>query len=487
MKDVSVGRAIDRVDAPLKVSGKAQYAAEIPVANLTHALIVTSAVARGKLSGVDISRAEKVAGVLRIITADTAAKLPGAKAKSGPIDRVLQVLQDDEIHYCDQPIAVVVASTLESAQEAANLVSARYAASAPTVAFSSTAADSYAPAKAGPAGSASSERGDFDNASKGAAVRVDQSYTTPVQNHNPMEPHALTVVWQGDDHVTLYDTSQGIFGVKKKVAALFAIPPENVRVISRYVGGGFGCKGSAWSHVGLAALAARMVKRPVKLALTRQQMFSLVGYRPATSQHVVLAADRAGKLKAILHESWSETSRFDEFVEPAAVQTRMLYACPNVRTSHRLVPLDVPTPTFMRAPGEATGTFALESAMDELSVLLKLDPLELRLRNYAERDEGEDKPWSSKSLRECYRQGAARFGWAKRRAEPRSQRDGHYLIGYGMASATYPARQSGSAALARLRRDGSVLVQAGSQDIGTGTYTIMAQIAADALGHRSNA
>ncbi|MET0795411.1 MAG: xanthine dehydrogenase family protein molybdopterin-binding subunit, partial [Polyangiaceae bacterium] len=256
---------------------------------------------------------------------------------------------------------------------------------------------------------------------------------------------------------------------------------DNVRVISHFVGGGFGCKGTPWSHIGLCAMAARVAKRPVKLALTRQQMFSLVGHRPSTIQHLVLGADAAGKLTAIQHEVWSETARFDEFVEPAAVQTRMLYACPNVSTSHRLVQLDIPIPTFMRAPGESTGTFALESAMDELAVALKLDPLELRLRNYAERDEGEGKPWSSKSLRECYRQGAERFGWAKRRAQSRSLRDGHSLIGYGMASATYPAHQKGSAAVARLRRDGSVLVQAGSQDIGTGTYTIMAQIAADAL------
>ncbi|HEY3256921.1 MAG TPA: xanthine dehydrogenase family protein molybdopterin-binding subunit, partial [Polyangiaceae bacterium] len=482
MKDVYVGQPIDRVDGPLKVTGKAQYAAEIPVANLTHALIVTSSVARGTLTGVDAARAEQVAGVLSVITSSNAPKLPGAKVKSDANDRLLQVLQEDEIHYSDQPIAVVVAETLESAQEAANLVRARYAPSPPSLAFSTTAADAYAPKKAGPVGPADSKRGDFDAGLAHAAARIEQTYTTPVQNHNPMEPHALTVVWQGEERVTLYDTSQGIFGVKKKIAALFGISPENVRVISRYVGGGFGCKGTPWSHIGLAALAARVVKRPVKLALTRQQMFSLVGHRPPTIQRVVLAADRNGKLTAIRHESWSETSRFDEFVEPAAVQTRMLYSCPNVITSHHVVPLDVPTPTFMRAPGESTGTFALESAMDELAVALKLDPLELRLRNYAERDEGEDKPWSSKSLRECYRQGAQQFGWAKRRAEPRSQRDGRQLIGYGMASATYPARQSGSSASARLRRDGSVLVQAGSQDIGTGTYTIMAQIAADALG-----
>jgi xanthine dehydrogenase YagR molybdenum-binding subunit len=482
MKNGSVGSAISRVDGPLKVTGKAQYAAEIPVANVAHAVIATSSVGRGRLLAVDVSRAEKVPGVLRVITFSNSPALQGAKKKSDPNDRILQLLQDDEILYADQPIAIAVATTLESAQEAAALVNASYAPIPLSVELTPNSADAYKPQQAGPAGSADSSRGNVDEALKNAAARIDQTYTTPVQNHNPMEPHALTVVWQGDDHVTLYDTSQGIFGARKKVAGLFGIPPENVRVISRFVGGGFGCKGSPWSHVGLAALAARVVKRPVKLAITRQQMFSLVGHRPKTIQQLTLAADHTGKLLAMRHDVLSETSRFDEFVEPSALQTRMLYSCPNVATSHRLLRLDIPTPTFMRAPGESTGTFALESAMDELAVALKLDPLALRLTNYAERDEGEDKPWSSKSLRECYAQAAARFGWAKRRPEPRSMRDGHWLVGYGMASATYPARQSGSSAVAKLRKDGSVLVQAGSQDIGTGTYTIMAQIAADALG-----
>ena len=482
MSASSVGRALDRVDGPLKVMGKAEYAAEIPVANLAHALIVTSALGRGQLLTVDTRAAERTPGVLYVITSATAPHLPGAKIKADPNDRLLQLLQDDEVHYSDQPIAVVIAESLESAQEGAASVRATFAPAPLTVSLDPSSADVYAPKKAGPNGDADSRRGDLEAGLKEAAVHVDQTYTTPVQNHNPMEPHALTVVWQGDDHVTLYDTSQGIFGARKKVAALFGIPAENVRVISHFVGGGFGCKGSPWSHLGLCVMAARVLKRPVKLALTRQQMFSLVGHRPSTIQRLQLGADPHGKLTAINHEVWSETARFDEFVEPSAVLTRMLYSCPNVSTSHRLVKVDIPIPTFMRAPGESSGSFALESALDELALALKLDPVELRLRNYAERDEGENKPWSSKSLRECYRQGAERFGWSKQRGAPRSRRDGHVLIGHGMASATYPARQSGSAALAKLRRDGSVLVQAGTQDIGTGTYTIMAQIAADALG-----
>jgi xanthine dehydrogenase YagR molybdenum-binding subunit len=296
-----------------------------------------------------------------------------------------------------------------------------------------------------------------------------------------MEPHATIAVWQGSDHVTLYDATQGLFGVKKKIAAVFGLAPENVRVICRYVGGGFGCKGSAWSHVALAVLGARVAGRPVKIAITRQQMFSLVGHRPKTVQTIALGAGADGKLIAIRHHVTSETSTFDEFVEPSAVQTRMLYACPNVQTRHRLVKIDVGTPTFQRAPGESTGTFALESAMDELAIALRIDPLELRLRNYAEKDPEDGRPWSSKSLRECYRLGAERFGWARRDVRPRSMRDGRWLVGWGMATATYPARQSAASAMATLRPDGTALVRAGSQDIGTGTFTIMTQIAADAL------
>lgn len=482
MSDSILGKGIDRVDARAKVTGAAQYAAEIAVANLAHAAIVSSPASTGQLSAIDTRAVERLPGLLRVLSFQDAPRLPGAKLQSNPNDRILQLLQDDLILYADQPIALVVADSHECAEEAAQLLSPRIVSHTPSVELASEISRAYAPKTAGPHGPTDSRRGDPDSALQGAAVRVDQTYETPTQNHNPMEMHAVTVVWQGSEHVTIYDTSQGIFGVRKKIAALFGIPVDNVRVISRYVGGGFGCKGSPWSHVALAVMAARVVGRGVRLVLRRSQMFSLVGFRPRTVQRVVLGADRAGKLLGIRHELTSETSRFDEFLEPSAVQTRMLYACPNVATTHRLVRLDIPTPTFMRAPGESSGTFALESCMDELSYELKLDPLELRLRNYAERDEQEDKPWSSKSLRECYRVAASRFGWEKRSKTVRSMRAGNALVGFGMATATYPARQSAASARARLRKDGSVLVQAGSQDIGTGTYTIMAQIAADALG-----
>ncbi len=475
------GKGVDRIDARLKVTGKAPYAAEVPVANVAHAVIVGSSIAKGTIASIDTRAAERAPGVLAVLTHRNAPKLPNAKKAAGPVDRILQLLQDDAIVYADQAIALVVGETLEAAQYGANVVDVRYDSSPPLADMHASMGAAYAPKSAGPGGKTDSSRGDVDAAFASAKFKVDAVFTTPVENHNPMEPHATIAVWQGEDRLTLYDATQGIFGVRAKIATVFDLPPDHVRVINHYVGGGFGCKGSPWSHVALAAMAARVVGRGVKLVVTRQQMFAMVGHRPQTAQRVALGADAAGKLVAIRHEVTSETSSFDEFVEPSAVQTRMLYACPNVATSHRLVRLDIGTPTFQRAPGESTGTFALESAMDELSVALQMDPIELRLRNYAEAEPEEGKPWSSKSLRACYAQGASRFGWPRRTPRPGSMRERRDLIGWGMATATYPARQSPSSAIARMRADGTALVQAGSQDIGTGTYTIMTQIAADTL------
>jgi xanthine dehydrogenase YagR molybdenum-binding subunit len=481
MSEPNVGKGLDRVDARLKVTGKAPYAAEVPVANVAHAVIVGSAVAKGRIAAFDTRPAEGAPGVLAVLTHRNAPKLTNANKAAGPVDRILQLLQDDTVVYADQPVALVVGETLEAAQYGATLVDVRYDASAPLSDMLASTGAAYAPKSAGPGGKTDSSRGDVDAAFSTAEFKVDAVFTTPVENHNPMEPHATIAAWQGEDRLTLYDATQGIFGVRKKIATVFDLPADHVRVINHYVGGGFGCKGSPWSHVALAAMAARVVGRSVKLVVTRPQMFALVGHRPQTAQRVALGADAAGKLVAIRHEVISETSSFDEFVEPSAVQTRMLYACPNVATSHRLVRLDIGTPTFQRAPGESTGTFALESAMDELAVALQMDPIELRLRNYAEVEPEEGKPWSSKSLRACYSQGASRFGWARRTPRPGSMRDGRSLVGWGVATATYPARQSPSSAIARMRADGTALVQAGSQDIGTGTYTIMTQIASDTI------
>ncbi|MGD0678428.1 MAG: xanthine dehydrogenase family protein molybdopterin-binding subunit [Polyangiaceae bacterium] len=481
MNQPITGRAIDRVDGKLKVTGRATYAAEVAVANVCYGVVVGSAIAKGTIASVDSRAAETASGVLAVVTHENAPRLPGAAQKASPADRVLQILQDDRVLYADQPVALVVADTLERAQHAANLVTIRYDPAPPLGDLRSNRDAAYPPKAAGPGGQPDSSRGDVEAAWAAAKVKIEETYSTPVENHNPMEPHATIAVWQGSNHLTLYDATQGIFGVRRRIATIFGLPPENIRVINHYVGGGFGCKGSTWSHVALAVMAARLLGRAVKVVLTRQQMFGFVGHRPQTLQTLALGASADGKLLAIRHEVVSETSTFDEFVEPSAVQTRMLYACPNVQTRHRVVPVDIGTPTFQRAPGESTGTFALESAMDELAIALKMDPVELRLRNYADVDPEDGRPWSSKSLRECYRRGSDRFGWSRRDPSPRSMRDGRWLVGWGMATATYPARQSPSSAIARLQADGTARVQAGSQDIGTGTYTIMSQIAADAL------
>jgi xanthine dehydrogenase YagR molybdenum-binding subunit len=479
----AVGAPIDRIDARAKVTGEATYAAEVPVTGVAHAVIVGSTIARGRLRSVHADDALRIPGVLAVLTPGAAPRLPPAEHDPrNPGDRVLQLLQDDKIWYADQPIAVVVADTLEHAQHAAGLVTAIYDATAPVAEMESAMGEAYDPGKMGPNSDAASTRGNLVAGLAAAQTTISQTYTTPIENHNPMEPHATIAVWQGEAKLTLYDATQGIFGVRNKIARTFGLLPENVRVIDHYVGGGFGCKGSPWSHVALAALAAKAVRRPVKLVLTRPQMFSLVGHRPKTIQAITLAATAEGKLTAIRHDVVSETSRFDEFVEPSALQTRHLYACPHVVTSHKLVRIDIPTPTFQRAPGEATGTFALESAMDELAYALGVDPLALRLSNHAVRDEQEDKPFSSNALLECYRRGATAFGWARRTARPGSMRDGDVRLGWGMATATYPARTSPSSAIARMTMDGLLLVQAGTQDLGTGTYTIMTQIAADAMG-----
>jgi len=474
------GAGIDRVEGHLKVTGRTPYGPETAVANVAHAVIVGAAAAPGRLEALDTLAAERAPGVLRVITHANAPRLPGA-AHGDPGERVLQLLQDDRVLYNDQPIAVVVADTLENAQHAASLVRAVVRAERPVLDLARHLGESYAPAKT-PRGPTDSNAGDFDRGFAAAAYRIDATYTTPAYNHNPMEPHGTIAVWSAADRVTVYDATQGITGVRKRIASLFGLPLDGVRVISLFVGGGFGCKGTPWSHVPLAVMAARVLGRPVKLVLTRHQMFSLVGHRPVTRQRLLLGADGHGRLMAMRHDVHAATSRFDEFVEPSAAQTRMSYACANIRTSHRLVRLDISTPTFTRAPGEASGSFALESAMDELSYALKIDPLELRLLNYAERDPETGKPFSSKSLRTCYQQAAERFGWARRRAGVRATRKGNEWVGWGMATATYPAGQSPSQAVARIRADGTALVQAGTQDLGTGTYTIMTQIAADALG-----
>ncbi|MEH1834125.1 MAG: xanthine dehydrogenase family protein molybdopterin-binding subunit [Nostoc sp.] len=473
-----VGKPLNRVDGHLKVTGGARYAAEFPVAKMTYGVTIQSTIAKGKIAQIDTKAAEQVPGVLAVITHLNAPKAFGEKGGG----RKLQVLQDNIVLYSGQHIGIVVADTFERAMHAASLVQVRYNEEKPTINMRDNLAKAYLPKGKIPREEPpDSAHGNVNQGLRAAAVRVEQTYTTPIENHNPMEPHATTAVWQGDQ-LLLYDATQGIFEAQKKVAGVLGIEPEKVRVMSYFVGGGFGCKGSSWSHVPLAAMAARQVKRPVKLVLGRIQMYGPVGFRPETIQQVSLGATREGKLTALRHAGISQTSTFDEFIEPVGKSARMIYACPNIETSHRLVQLDEGTPTFMRAPGESSGSFALESAMDELAYALNIDPVELRLRNHADVDPSKGLPWSSKSLIQCYRLGAQKFGWQKRNPKPRSMRDGNYLIGWGMATATYPTNRSPASAIARIMADGTAVVQSGSQDIGTGTYTVMTQVAAEALG-----
>ena len=475
----SVGTPIDRIDAKKKVTGTATYAADTDVTKVAHAVILTSTIAKGTITGMDLQTARHAPGVLAVLTHLDAPRVFTGKKAPGPGARILQLLQSDVVQYADQPIAVVVADTLERAQHAATQIAVRYAPEAAVATIEQALGSAYT-SKAIVHGEPDSNRGNFDTGFGAAKFKLEATYQTPNENHNPMEPHATIAMWHGDE-LTVYDATQGIFGVRTRMSEIFGIPKDKIRVIDQFVGGGFGCKGTPWAHVALAAMAAKVVSRPVKLAITRPQMFTLVGHRPHTIQTIKIGCDAEGELTAIRHDVINETSRFDEFVEPSALQTRMLYACPNVITTHKVVKIDAPTPTFMRAPGESSGTFAIESAMDELAYMAKLDPLELRLRNYAVTDPQMAKSFSSKSLKQCYEAAAKKFGWAARKPAPRAMHDGHELVGYGMATATYPANQQPAAAKATAKPDGTFLVQAGTQDLGTGTYTVMTQLAADAL------
>ncbi|VWB74376.1 acylaldehyde oxidase [Burkholderia pseudomultivorans] len=476
------GQPLDRVDGVLKVTGGARYAAEFPGARLAHAVLVTSTIACGRIASIDASRARAMPGVLLVMTHENAMRLPGGGRPplAPPAGRRLTLLQDDVVRYSNEPVAVVVAETLEQASAAADALRIRYRASDATLDFARAKAGARVPP--GQQGRPmDTQRGDLDAGLREGAVRVDATYTTPMQHHNPLEPHATMAHWDGP-MLTLHDSTQGVSGARTAVAAVFGIAPDNVRVISPFLGGGFGCKGSSWSHVSLCAMAAKQVGRPVRLALTRPQMFGPVGGRPRTEQHLVLAARRDGTLTAMRHDSIVTTSTFEDWTEMCGLPSRILYAVPNQATTHRIVSLNVGTPTFMRAPGETPGSFALESAMDELAWRLGMDPIALRVANYAEVDPQDGKPWSSNALRACYRAGAERFGWSRRTNAPRTMRDGDTLIGLGMATATYPANRSEASAIARILPDGTATVASGTQDIGTGTYTVMTQVAADALG-----
>ncbi len=478
-----VGQGIDRTDGRLKVCGATKYSAEWSLPRMAYGVMVLSTIPSGRIARIDMQTAERTPGVIGVLSHTNAPKLPqgGKAAVNPPAGRVLSLLQDDQVHYSQQPIAVVVADTLEHARDGARALQIEYAKSVAQLDFAAASKSAYSPGKI-QGDEADSSRGDVAAGMHDAVYRVSQTYSTPLEHHNPMEPHATVAVWEGD-MLTLYDSTQYVSGVKNTVAKTLGIAPEKVRAICPYVGGGFGGKGSSWSHVVLTAMAARHVHRPVKLALDRPQMFGPVGGRPNTEQKIQLGAARDGSLTAMTHDVTSYTSQIEDWTESSAMVTRMLYACDNQTTSHRLAKLNLGTPTFQRAPGESTGTYALECAMDEMAYATGMDPVAFRLRNYAEQDPDKNLPFSSKALRECYRAAAERFDWARRNPQPGSMRDSNWQIGLGMATASYPTKRSPAKARVRLMPDGTAVVQSGSQDLGTGTYTVMTQVAADALGY----
>jgi xanthine dehydrogenase YagR molybdenum-binding subunit len=478
----TVGTPVDRVEARLKVTGAARYTADYTAEHLAYGVPVVTTVAKGKIAGINTKIAERAPGVIAVITRENSPRLQrttndfGSWTKLGEA-RVL--FEDHEVHYAGQYLALVVAETLEQATAAAPLVEVQYDEQTPALDTQDAMDTLFEPKES--FGPVRLVRGEAATASEKPAHRIDQTYTTPIEHHNPMEPSAAVAVWKGGE-LTLYDATQWVMGARNCVADMLAMDRERVRIISEFVGGGFGCKGFIWPHEALAAIAAKQVGRPVKVALSRQQMFTGCGHRPETRQHVVLSADPQGKLLAIRHDTVTQTSPVEDFTELCGVTTGFLYACPNIEVTHKLVRLNIATPTPMRAPGESPGLFATESAMDELSYLVRIDPVELRLRNYAETDPEKNLPFSSKHLRECYEMGRDRIGWKDRSAKPRSMREGPYLIGYGMATSTYPGYRFPGAAVVRLRDDGTAEVGSATQDIGTGTYTTMAQMAADTLG-----
>lgn len=473
----SVGTPLARLDGTAKVTGTAWYAFEYPIDDALYLHPIQATIARGRISAVDTAAAEAVDGVHAVLTVFNAPAL--ADTSNGD----LTVLQDAEVHYRGQLVGGVIADSAETARHAAGLVTIEYDDDGHDTEIRTNHPGLYTPDQVNPDYDADTSDGDPEDALARAAVVVDETYTTPHEHNNPMEPHASIVVWDGT-RLTLYDSTQGVHVVREEMATAFGLDPDNVRVVAKNVGGGFGSKGAPHSHNVLAIMAAmRVLGRPVKLALTRQQMFAMVGYRTPTIQHLRLGADADGRITALSHDVVEQTATVKEYAEQTAVSARMMYAGSARSTSHRLAKLDVAVPFWMRAPGECPGMFALESAMDELAYACDVDPIELRVRNEPDVDPETGNPWSNRRLLDCLHTGAARFGWAERDPKPRSRFDGEWLVGTGVAAAVYPAMtMSGNAARIEYTADARHVVQIGAVDIGTGTWTALTQIAADALG-----
>ncbi|MGC2407432.1 MAG: xanthine dehydrogenase family protein molybdopterin-binding subunit [Candidatus Cybelea sp.] len=475
MSQPLVGAPRDRVEGPAKVSGTAIYTGDYSLEGLLHAVVVPSTIAKGSVTAIDDAAARSSAGVVAVMTYSNAPRVNAHK--SGPNGSTYFLLQDRVVEFDRQPVAVVIAESFEAAVCGADLVRVEYQIEPPEMALD--AAPRYIPDEIF-GEPADARRGDSAAAFASAPVRIEQTYRTPTEHHNPMETHGTVAQWEGA-RLTLHDSTQWAFGVQSRIAAIFGIEPSQIRVVVPYVGGAFGSKGQTWSHVALAAMAAKFVERPVKLIVTRPQMFGWIGHRPQTEQRIALGARRDGRLMSVSHDVLSETSISDEFVEACGVFSRDLYAVANYRMSHQLPRLNISKPTYQRGPGESTGSFAMESAMDELAYELQIDPIELRLRNYAERSPDSGKPYSSKHLRQCYQLAAERFRWSRRSPKPRSMRNGPMLVGLGMATASRATHRSAASARITMHDDGSVLVECGTIEQGCGSPTVYAQLAASIL------
>ncbi|MFL9811699.1 xanthine dehydrogenase family protein molybdopterin-binding subunit [Stutzerimonas sp. VN223-3] len=473
------GQPIDRVDGPLKVTGQARYASEFHVPGLLYGSVVNSSIARGRIVSIDAAAAEAVPGVALVLTHQNRPPIASYDKPYEDEDAAdgspFRPLFNDRILYSGQPIALVVAENLELARHAGSLVRVEYA-SEPhrTDLLSELETMHKAPAEVPP------PRGDVDGALRGAMLKLDREYSTPVEHHNPMEPHASTVHYLPDGKLEIYDKTQGVQNCMRYLEGVFGMEGK-IRILSPFVGGAFGSGLRPQYQLPLAVMAALKLKRSVRVTLKRQQMFTF-GYRPRSIQRLSIGAAPNGQLEALSHQVIGQTSTFEDFTEHEVEWSGMLYQCPNVKLDYQLVPLDVYTPLDMRAPGATIGVYALECAMDELAYAAAIDPLALRLKNYTERNGNEDKPYSSKELRQCYEQGAERFGWSRRSMEPRSMRDGHQLIGWGMATGVWEAMQMPASAKACMEPGGWLVVSSATADIGTGTYTVMTQIAAAAMG-----
>jgi xanthine dehydrogenase YagR molybdenum-binding subunit len=477
----NIGQPLTRRDGILKVKGEARYAADNHPPGMLHAVLAVSRIARGRVTFLDVQAAKSHPGVVEVMTpANRPPLAEDPDAKTNPFMFRLDLLQSDEVRYANQSIAVVIAETLEAATEGAALLSPRYEVLPARVGLDS--GESFVPPAVGVGNPTEMRRGDVEAGLAIASKRIDAIYETPAQYHNAMEPHAIVAAWDGDT-LSIDTPSQGLGMAQARIAGLFGIPPGNIYIRSPFLGGGFGSKGFISGPQVLGVLAARLVGRPIKLVLRREHMYGPVGHRAPTRQTMRIGADGDGVLTAIEHHAKTVSSTFDDFFEPAADASHTLYASPAIATSHEAVRIDTGTPLFMRAPGEATGSIALESAIDEMASACAMDPLAFRLKNYAEVEPISGKPFSSKALRDCYARGAERFGWSRRVLAPRQMRDeAGLLVGWGMGTATFPALMFQAEARAVVRRDGSGLMETGAHDMGQGAWTALAQIAADGLG-----